>query len=265
MERAEHGWVSHLFRAVAAFGLLFLLLPIAMMLPLSLEPGTMLRFPPVGASAHWYTDYLGNAEWLASTLLSFQIAAGAALIATVVGTLAAVGLARMDPRWRGLATLMLMSPLFLPTIVIAVAVYGVYASLRLVGTPLGLVAAHAVLTIPFVLLNVSAALAAAPKVLEEAAMSLGAGPAATFRQITMPLIGKGIAAGAVFSFLVSFDEVVIAKFLAGTRAVTLPKRMLDGIFYEMTPMLAAISVLLVLLNVGLALAGLALARARQKP
>ncbi len=265
MERAEHGWVSYLFRAVAALGLLYLLLPIMMMFPLSLEPGTMLRFPPVGASGHWYSDYFGNGEWLASTLLSFRIAFSAALIATVVGTLAAVGLARMDARWRGVTTLILMSPLFLPTIVIAVAIYGVYASLRLVGTPLGLIAAHAVLTVPFVLLNVSAALSSAPKVLEEAAMSLGAGPAATFRYVTMPLIGKGIAAGAVFSFLVSFDEVVIAKFLAGTRAVTLPKRMLDGIFYEMTPMLAAISVLLVLMNIALALVGLTLARARRTP
>ncbi len=262
MLRAEHGWVSYTFRAVAALGLVFLLAPLAMMFPLSLEPGTMLRFPPVGASTHWYADYLGNRAWLASTLLSFQIALGAALIATIAGTLAAVGLARMEARWRGLVTLILMSPIFLPTVVIAVAVYGVYASFRLVGTPLGLVAAHAVLTIPFVLLNVSAALAAAPKVLEEAAMSLGASPIATFRQVTMPLIGKGIAAGAVFSFLVSFDEVVIAKFLAGSGAVTLPKRMLDGIFYEMTPMLAAISVLLVLMNVALALIGLALARPR---
>ncbi len=264
MPRVEHGWVSVFFHVIAASALMFLLLPIAMMFPLSLEPGTMLRFPPQGVSLHWYSDYLKDGAWIASTILSFQVALGAALLATVAGTFAAVGLAQASPFVRNAALLILMSPLFLPTVVAAVAIYGVYAALRLVGTPLGLVAAHAVLTIPFVLLNVQSALAGAPRALDEAAMSLGAGPVAAFWQIKVPLIRRGIAAGAIFSFLISFDEVVIAKFLSGTQAVTLPKRMLDGIFYEMTPMLAAISVLLVLMNAALALLALALVRGARK-
>lgn len=265
MREAEHGWVGAAFSVIAGLAIVFMLLPIAMMFPLSLEPGTMLRFPPQSASLHWYRDYLTDRAWLGSTLLSFQVALGAAVVATITGTLAAVGLARAAPTARNAVLLLLLSPLFLPTVIVAVAVYGVYATLRLVGTPLGLVAAHAVLTLPFVLLNVRAALAAVPHAYDEAAMSLGASPFAAFWQVKVPLIRRGIAAGAIFSFLVSFDEVVIAKFLSGTRAVTLPKRMLEGIFYEMTPMLAAISVLLVLMNIALALTALALMRGSRAP
>ena len=262
MRSPEHGWISIAFRIIAAFGMIYVMLPVLMVFPLSVEPGQILRFPPQSASLHWYGEFFSDQEWLASTLLSFEIALSAAAIATAVGTLAAVGLARTTAPVRNMCYLILMSPIFLPTIVVAVAIYGMYASLRLVGTTSGLVVAHAVLTLPFVLLNVSIAVAAVPRSLEEAAMSLGASPIATFFQVTVPIISKGIAAGAVFAFLVSFDEIVIAMFLSGTQAVTLPKRMLDGVFYDMTPMLAAVSALLVLANVVLAMVGLALSRTR---
>lgn len=262
MRACEHGWITILFRVVAAIGIVYLMLPVLMVFPLSVEPGLILRFPPEGVSLRWYEAYFADEEWLASTVLSFEVALGATILATVFGTLAAVGLARAAAPVRNVCNLVLMSPIFLPTIVVAVGIYGLFASLRLVGTPSGLVAAHAVLTLPFVVLNVSVALRTVPRSLEEAAMSLGAGPVSTFFQVTVPLISKGIAAGAVFSFLVSFDEIVIAMFLSGTEAVTLPKRMLDGIFYEMTPMLAAVSALLVVMNVLLAMLGMALSRSR---
>jgi putative spermidine/putrescine transport system permease protein len=263
MAWAEHGWVGLALRALAALGLAYLMLPILMMFPLSVEPGSVLRFPPSGISFHWYAAYLSSPLWLASTVLSFKVAIGAATISTALGTLAAVGLARSGGRVRSACQLVLMSPIFLPTIVVAIAIYGVFASLRLVGNPYGLIVAHAVLTLPFVILNVSTAVTALPRDFEEAAMSLGAGPVAAFMRITVPLVWRGIAAGGVFAFLVSFDEVVIAMFLSGTQAVTLPKRMLDGIFYEMTPILSAISVLLVLLNVVLVTLGMLLARPRE--
>lgn len=253
----RHGWIGIGMCALAAGGLAFIVLPVLMMFPLSLESGPILRFPPQKLSLHWYRDYLASETWLASTILSLEVALCASAIATVTGTLAAVGLARTRPALRTVGYLVLMSPIFLPTIVVAIAVYGVYASLHLIGTPVALILAHAVLTLPLVALNVAAALATAPPSLEEAAMSLGASPAATLLQITLPLVRKGIAAGAIFAFLVSFDEVVIAMFLSGTQAVTLPKRMLDAIFYEISPMLAAISALLVVANVVLAAFALA--------
>jgi putative spermidine/putrescine transport system permease protein len=249
MQSTEHGWVGTAFQVIAALGLIYMLLPITLMFPLSLEPGHMLRFPPQGFSLRWYREYFADDAWLESTILSLKVAAGAATVATVFGTLAAAGLARASPAVRNVCNVILMSTLFLPTILVAVAIYGLYASLRLVGTTSGLITAHAVLTLPFVILNVSTALAAVPRSLEEAASSLGATPFASFFAITTPLIWRGIAAGAVFSFLVSFDEVVIAMFLSGTHSMTLPKRMLDGVFYEMTPMLAAVSALMIIGNV----------------
>jgi putative spermidine/putrescine transport system permease protein len=248
------------FWALAAVGVVYLLLPILIMFPLSLEAGPLLRFPPERVSFHWYQDYLRSEDWLAATALSIKVGVGAACFATILGTLAALGLARMPNLLGDLSRLALLSPLVLPTVVVAISIYGVYISLRLVGATAGLILAHTVFTLPFVVLNVSASMAAAPRALQEAAMSLGAAPLATFLQVTVPLLSRGIISGAVFSFLVSFDEVVIAKFLSGAETPTLPKRMLDGVFYEMTPMLAAISCTLVLTNVLVAAAALAFSR-----
>jgi ABC-type spermidine/putrescine transport system permease subunit II len=258
--QADHGWVTVAFRVIAAAGLIYMLLPIVLMFPLSVEPGHMLRFPPQGFSLHWYTDYFADGAWIASTLLSLKVALGATLIATLLGTLAATGLARASTAIRTVGLAILMSPIVLPTLLIAVAIYGVYASLHLVGTVVGLIAAHSVLIMPFVIMNVSIALGAVPQSLEEAASSLGASPAKAFLQVTLPLIGRSVAAGAVLSFLVSFDEVVIGMFLSGIDTTTLPKRMLDGVFYEMTPMLAAVSSILIVANTLLMLAALALTR-----
>lgn len=262
MQSIEHGWISILFRAIAVLGFFCLILPVLMVFPLSVEPGLILRFPPQGFSLRWFSEYFANAAWIDSTLLSFRVAFGASVMATIAGTLAAVGLAKSSTPVRDVYHALLMSPILLPTIVVAIAIYGVYASLQLVGTPLGLMAAHAVLTLPFVVLNVSIAIAAVPRSMEEAAYSLGANPIQAFFRVTVPLISRGIVAGAIFAFLVSFDEIVIAMFLSGSQAVTLPKRMLDGLFYEITPMLAAVSVLLVIVNVVLVLVGLALMRKR---
>ncbi len=124
--------------------------------------------------------------------------------------------------------------------------------------------AHSVLAIPFVLLNVNAALQAIPRSYEEAALSLGATPLDAVRIVTVPLIWRGVAAGAVFAFVISFDEVVIAMFLSSISTTTLPKKMLDGIFYDLSPVLAAISGVLVLFNIAFAILGLALANAAKR-
>jgi len=260
--RTDHGWVTVAFRVIAGVGLIYMLLPIVLMFPLSVEPGYMLRFPPQGFSLHWYSDYFADGAWIASTLLSLKVALGATFISTLLGTLAATGLARSSAAVRTMGIAILMSPVVLPTLLIAVAIYGVYASLHLVGTVTGLVAAHSVLTLPFVVMNVSIGLGAVPHALEEAASSLGASPAKAFFQVTLPLIYRSIAAGAVLSFLVSFDEVVIGMFLSSIDTTTLPKRMLDGVFYEMTPMLAAVSSILIAANTVLMLVALSLTRSR---
>lgn len=252
MPSLRHGWISVLLIALATVGLAYMLLPLALMIPLSLEPGPLLRFPPQGWSLRWYVAFLSNEEWLRSTLVSLRVACGASLLATVLGTLAAQGLRRASPVVAACSMVLLASPIFLPTLLIAVAIYGMFISLRLVDSELGLIAAHCVLTLPLVVLNVSTSLAGVPRDIDAAASSLGAGPVKGFFTITVPLIRRGILSGAVLAFVVSFDEVIIAMFLSGAHTVTLPRRMLDGVFYEMTPILAAISSLLIVVNLVLA-------------
>ncbi len=255
--------VDRLLFALGWLGIAFLITPIVIIFPLSIDPSNYLRFPPTGFSFRWYETYLTSRPWIDSTLLSLEIALFASLLATVLGTGAALALGQARFRGRGAASLVLLTPILLPHIVIAIAVYAVYALFGLVGTKLALVLAHSVLGIPFVMLNVASALRGVPAELDDAAMSLGASPLATLFGVTLPLIWRGILAGAIFAFVVSFDEVVIAMFLSSSTTATLPKRMLDGIFYDLTPVLAAVSALLVIFNIVLALIGLSLAGRRR--
>lgn len=259
----ERGVIGHVFFMLGALSLAFLLVPILMIFPLSIEPGSFLRFPPSGFGLRWYEAYLTGGSWIDSTLLSLQIALCASILATVLGTAAAIGIERHRVPGRRIIGALLLSPMLLPNIVTAVSIYGVYSALGLVGTRLGIVLAHTVLGLPFVMLNVGSALRAVPHALDEAAMTLGAHPATTLLLVVLPLVWRGVVAGAVFAFVISFDEVVIAMFLSSPTTMTLPKRMLDGIFFDLTPMLAAISALIVLFNVSLACVGLSLARARR--
>ncbi len=264
MPRLEAGWISVVLGVLAALGLFYLIVPIVMIFPLSVDPSPMLRFPPQDFSLTWYKEYLSDAGWIESTFISLRIATIASIIATVVGTSAAIAMHRHRIPGHAILSILLIMPMMLPLVVVAIAIYGVYARLGLVGTELGIALAHSVLAMPFVVLNVNAALAALPKSYEEAALSLGATHATSIRLVTVPLIWRGIAAGGVFAFVISFDEVVIAMFLSSISSTTLPKRMLDGIFFDLSPILAAVSAVLVLFNIALAVIGLALANASKR-
>ncbi len=260
----ERGLVDYAMTVVGLSAMIFLAIPILMIFPLSIDPNFILKFPPTGFTFKWYERFFNSADWIKSTLLSLEIATYASLLATAVGTAAAIGLARWPLPGRKAGTVMLMCPILLPHVVVAIAIYGIYVSLGLVGTKHGIALAHSVLGVPFVFLNVTAALRAVPRDYEDAAASLGSNQIATLIFVTLPLIWRGVLAGAIFAFVVSFDEVVIAMFLSSPSAMTLPKRLLDGIFYDLSPVLAAVSAILVLFNVTLALAGLSLAKIRQR-
>lgn len=248
---------------LASFGLLFLAMPILMIFPLSLDPRDIISFPPNGLSLKWYAQYLTSQPWIRSTLLSLGIAVGASLIATIAGTLAAIGLVLGKFPFKRAVSVLLISPLLLPVVVVAIAVYGVYAAFGLVGSPAALAIAHAVLGLPFVIINVASALTTVPKSLDEAAQSLGATPPVVILTVILPLIWRGVTAGAVFAFAISFDEVVIALFISGDTAITLPRRMFDGIFYELSPIIAAVSGCLVVFNTALAVIGISLSGRRR--
>jgi len=231
--------------------LLFLALPILLIVVLSFSSANYLTFPPPAFGVRWYRGYFGSAEWLGATWLSLWVAACVVVLATGLGTLAALGLARLPPILRTVAAALILSPLIVPVIVVAIGVYYAFSRYGLVGTPAGLVLAHTCLAVPFVVTSVGASLAGFDRRLEQAALSLGATPWGTFRQVTLPLIRPGVLVGALFAFITSFDELIVALFLSGSGAVTLPRRMWDDLRFEIDPTIAAVSTLTIVLTAAL--------------
>jgi putative spermidine/putrescine transport system permease protein len=229
--------------------LLFLAMPIIVVVVVSFSSAGYLTFPPPAFGLRWYTAYFGSADWLRSTWLSLWVAACVVVLATLLGTLAAVGIGRLPKALRVPASALIVSPLIVPVIIAAIGIYYMFARYGLVGTQIGLVLAHTCLAVPFVFISVSASLAGIDPRLEQAALSLGATPYGSFFQITLPLIRPGIFAGALFAFVTSFDELVVALFISGSGAVTLPRRMWDDLLYQIEPTIAAVSTLTIVLTV----------------
>jgi putative spermidine/putrescine transport system permease protein len=232
-------------RLVAAAGALYFVLPTLFVIPMSFSSSTTFSFPPEGFSLQLYRNFFTDPVWLTSLRNSALVALAAALLATVVGTAAAVGLHGLTGRLAGFARTVLMISIVTPGIVIAVVVYISFLKWHLVGTPLGYVLAHAALGVPFVLVSVTSALSSFDRKLLRASASLGATPWRTFRRVTMPLISRGVVTGAVFAFVTSFDEVVIALFLRSPTFQTLPVQMYNSVTFEVDPTIAATSSLVV--------------------
>lgn len=233
---------------VAALVLLYLVFPILVVIPLSFSAGTYLSFPPPGFSLRWYENFLGRSDWLDAATLSLWVGGAVMVLATALGAPAALALVRGDFRGKSLLTGFIISPLIAPVIIVAIGIYFFYARLGLVGNPLALVIAHTALAVPFVVINVTATLQGFDERLEQAAMNLGATPWRTFWQVTFPIIRPGVFAGALFAFISSFDELVVALFVSGTSAVTLPRKMWESIRFEIDPTIAAVSTILVVLT-----------------
>ena len=244
--------------------LLFLVLPIGIVFPLSFSSGTYLSFPPPGFSLRWYAAFFASSEWTHAALVSIQVAVPVTLLSLLLGTPAAIGLARGDFRGKRLVNALVLSPLIVPGIIVAIGCYFVYAQYGLIGSPIALILGHTCLAVPFVVINVSSALGGVDPRLQQAAANLGAAPLAAFRQVTLPLIAPGMFAGAVFAFITSFDELLVSLFLSGTGAVTLPRRMFDEIRYDIDPTIAAASCLLIVTTSALMLLAELLRRRSQR-
>jgi putative spermidine/putrescine transport system permease protein len=240
---------------------LFLVLPIFVVIPISFSGSSFLEFPPRSLSLRWYHEYFSSHTWIDSTVNSVKVALLTSVLATLVGTAAALAMQRARFRFRSVLTGLILSPMILPHIVLAISIYAVFARLKLIGSIWGLAAVYTMLATPFVYLNVSAALQALEPALEQAAMSLGATRWRALWHVTLPLIRPGITSGALLAMILAFDEVVIALFITGTTAVTLPKTMWDGIRTEINPTIAAVSSFLIVGYVGL-LAAASAVRAR---
>jgi putative spermidine/putrescine transport system permease protein len=238
---------------IAGLVLFYLILPILVVIPLSFSSASYLSFPPPGFSLHWYRNFFTRADWISSAWLSIWVGLAVTVLATALGTPASVALVRGRFAGKGLVNAFILSPLIVPGIIVAIGIYFFYARLGVVGNPIALVLAHTCLAVPFVVINVSATLYGFDERLEYAAMSLGASPWGAFRQVTLPLIRPGVLAGALFAFITSFDELIVALFISGTTAVTLPRRMWEGIRFEIDPTIAAVSTILVAFSVVLLL------------
>lgn len=230
---------------VAGLVLFYLIFPILVIVPLSFSSALYLSFPPPGFSLQWYENFFGRTDWLQAAALSIWIGSTVMVLATVLGTPAALGLVRGRFWGKQLINAFILSPLIAPVIIVAIGVYFFYARLGLVGNPFALILAHTALAVPFVVINVSATLHGFDERLEYAAMNLGATPWRTFWQVTLPVIRPGVLAGAVFAFISSFDELIVALFVSGSTAVTLPRKMWDSIRFEIDPTIAAVSTLLI--------------------
>lgn len=245
MRRAPQ-WGRLALAAAGSAVLLFLVAPIVAVIPMSFSGSGLMELIPAEPSLVQYRRFFSSPEWQEALLRSFQVAAGTMVAATLVGVLAAVGLTRLPARARGLVEALLILPRIVPTIVFAVAAYSIYLKLGIVGTMLGLILAHTILATPFVVIFVGSALRGYDPTLSEASASLGAGPLTTFFRIVLPRIRMAVLGGALFAFNISFDEVVVTLFISGIRSKTLPVKVWDAIQHEITPILPAISALVIL-------------------
>jgi putative spermidine/putrescine transport system permease protein len=245
------GWWA--LRAACVGVLVFLLLPILVIVPLSFSDSSFLVYPIPGWSLKWYHNLFGSEEWARAAKNSFIIAPAATLLATSLGTLAAVGLARTSLPFKSLLMSLLIAPMVVPIVVVGVSTYLFFAPLGLADSYTALIIVHAALGAPFVLTTVLATLQGFNDNLVRASLSLGESPLRTFFRITLPVIAPGVISGALFAFATSFDEVVVTLFLAGPEQVTLPRQMFTGIRENITPTIAAVATLLILFTTSLLL------------
>ena len=264
------------FRTICGAIFVFLITPIIILIPLSFNqepyfsftPG-MLALDPEAFSTRWYwdilqngmvdpeaitgwwTDLWNNSQWIRSVRNSFYIGIFATLVATVLGTIAAIGLSSSNMPWRRPIMALLISPMIVPLVITASGLTYFFSDIKLVKTYWGLILAHAVLGTPFVIITVTATLSGFDKSLTRASANMGAGPVRTFFKVQMPLILPGVISGALFAFITSFDEVVAVLQLADVRQRTIPRQMFSGIREQISPTILAVATILVIISIAL--------------
>ena len=209
----------------------------------------MLALDPAGYSLKHYRDFFTNSDWTNAIYNSIKIAPMATLISVGLGTLAAIGLSQPHVPYKRLITAILISPMIVPLVISAAGMYFFFSRIGLQGTYWGVVLAHAVLGIPFVIITVTATLVGFDRSLTRAAANLGANPVVTFWRVQMPLILPGVISGGLFAFITSFDEVVVVLFVGSSAQKTLPWQMFIGLREQISPTILAVATVLVALSI----------------
>lgn len=264
------------FRVICALIFFFLIAPVVIVIPLSFNATPyfsftegMLSLDPAAFSTRWYEDVVrngmaapdaiegwwsdmwNNAQWIRAIKNSFIIGFFATILATALGTLAAIGLARSEMPFKGPIMAMLISPMIVPLVITASGLFYSFSQVGLDRSYIGLILAHAVLGTPFVIITVTATLVGFDKSLIRASASMGASSVTTFFKVQMPLILPGVISGALFAFITSFDEVVVVLQMADVSQRTIPRQMFSGIREQISPTILAVATILVIISIGL--------------
>jgi putative spermidine/putrescine transport system permease protein len=264
------------YRVICGLIFFFLIAPIIIIMPLSFnaEPyftftTKMLTLNPEGFSMRWYdnlltfgmvapdalrdgswwSDVWANAKWVQAAKNSIIIGFFSTIVATVLGTIAAMGLSRPEMPYRKVIMALLISPMIVPIIITATGLFFFYSDIGLSGTYFGVIMAHATLGIPFVIITVTATMMSFDKSLIRAAQNMGAGPVTTFFKVQLPLITPGVVSGGLFAFVTSFDEVVVVLFIGSHEQQTIPRQMWNGIREQISPSILAVATILVIFSI----------------
>ena len=254
LERVWH----YAFIAICAGVFLFLIAPLIVIIPLSFNSlpyftftEEMLSLEKEAFSLRWYEDFWSRDVWRQSILNSLFIAVCSTVLATALGTIAALGLSRPHMPFRAFIMGLLISPMIVPLIITAAGIFFFYAQIGLTGTFLGIILAHTALGTPFVVITVTATLIGFDHSMTRAAAMCGADPTRVFFKVIMPLILPGVISGALFAFVTSFDEVVVVLFVASVEQQTIPRQMWAGIREQISPTILAVATLLIVFSVAL--------------
>jgi len=241
----------YLIRIFCGLVLIGLILPIMAITPISFTSDTMLTYPMPGVSLRWFKEFFNSVMWTLSMKNSFIIAGATTALATALGTLSAIGLTMANFPFKGIVTGIMIMPMVVPIVITAVGIYFFFAWIGLASTHLGMILAHTALATPFVVITVTATLQGFNRNQIRAGASLGASPARVFFKVTLPQILPGVISGALFAFVTSFDEVVVALFIAGSEQYTLPRQMFAGIREKYNPTIAAVAAMMIVVSVAL--------------
>jgi putative spermidine/putrescine transport system permease protein len=243
-----------LIKAIAAMVAVFLLMPLMIIVPMSFSTSTSFEFPPVHYWIGYYRSYFYSVDWMGATFNSLVIAIGTTILTMALTIPATLGYIRYRFFGKALVSGLMLAPLIVPHIVSGLAYYSFLADVRLADTHAGVIIAHTCLALPTTFLVLCAVVYGFDRNLERAAMSAGAGPLRTFFLVTFPVLRPGFLVGALFAFLLSFNEAVVALFITGRSSGTLPKKMFESIRLESDPTVAAVSTLLSGVALAIALA-----------
>lgn len=248
------------FAISAALAAFFLIAPVLVILPMSVSEAPFISFPPNVLTLEWFDNLFFDPRWKRAFYVSLQVAAIAVALSLVLGTSTAIGLSRLSSRFKTILEAFVLTPLIIPPIIIAVGLYGLYAPIGLLGSKLGLGIAHALIATPFVFIAVRASLRSFDQNIELAAIGLGANWMTMFQLVMLPSIWPGLAAGSIFAFITSFDDVILAIFLTDIRSRTLPRVIYEGVRYDTDPTIVAVAAILIFVAMVILITNLILER-----